>query len=113
MRSVASPCCRPLRSIIATRLSRPKWPAAIAASQMLPSWSSPSPVSTYVRLVEASMRAARAMPTATGRPCPSGPVFVSTPGTLLRSGWPFNRDSGAMKVLSSAAAKNPASASVA
>ena len=29
---------------------------------------------------------------------PSGPVLVSTPGTLVRSGWPFRRDSGAMNV---------------
>ncbi len=34
------------------------------------------------------------MPTATGKPWPSGPVLVSTPGTLLRSGWPLRRESG-------------------
>ncbi len=29
-----------------------------------------------------------AMPTAVPRPCPSGPVVVSTPGAQSASGWP-------------------------
>ena len=40
------------------------------------------------RSVEASRRLP--CPTATGRPWPSGPVLVSTPGTFLRSGWPLS-----------------------
>ena len=62
----------------------------MSASQLEPSCSSPSPVSTKVRRGEPSSFAAIAVPTATGRPWPSGPVFVSTPGTLLRSGWPLS-----------------------
>ena len=51
--SVASPCCSPLRSTMTVRWSRPKCAAAMAASQLLPSCSSPSPVSTNVRHVGA------------------------------------------------------------
>ncbi len=36
----------------------------------------------------ASSFSARAMPTAFARPCPSGPVVVSTPGVRPVSGWP-------------------------
>ncbi len=32
------------------------------------------------------------------RPWPSGPVLVSTPGTLLQLGWPFRRELGCRKV---------------
>src|SRR4051812_21107393 len=53
------------------------------------------------------------MPTETGSPWPSGPVFVSTPGTLTRFGWPFSGDNGAANVSSSSIAKNPQAASVA
>ena len=71
------------------------------ASQLLPSCSSPSPVSTYVRRGETSSLAEIAWPTAIGRPWPSGPVLASTPGTLLRFGWPLSRDSGLRNVASS------------
>ena len=40
------------------RLSRPNWLAAMAASQLLPSCSSPSPVSTKVRQAAPSIFAA-------------------------------------------------------
>ncbi len=59
----------------------------------------------------ARIRAASAHPTAIGSPCPSGPVFASTPGTLLRSGCPFNAESGSMKLRNCASGKNPRSAS--
>ena len=88
--SVRSPCCRRLRSTMQTSLSSPKWPAAMAASHIEPSCSSPSPVSTKVRRSAPSIWPEMAMPTATGKPWPSGPVLVSTPGTLLRSGWPLS-----------------------
>ena len=52
------------------------------ASQLLPSCSSPSPVSTNVRRGDPSSLAEMAWPTAIGRPCPSGPVLASTPGDL-------------------------------
>ncbi len=84
----------------------------MAASQLLPSCSSPSPSTTKVRRSEACSRAASAMPTATANPCPSGPVLVSTPGTLVRFGWPLSADSGAAKVSSSRRAKKPQCASV-
>ena len=113
VRSVASPCWRPFRSTMTVRLSSRNCAAAIAASQLLPSCSSPSPVSTNVRQARRSILAASAAPTAIGRPCPSGPVFASTPGTLLRSGCPFSSDSGCMYVDSTRLGKKPASASVA
>ncbi len=60
----------------------------------------------------AAWRPAR-VPTPTGKPWPSGPVLVSTPGTLVRFGWPLSAESGAMNVLSSARGKKPQWASVA
>ncbi len=86
MCSVVSPCCRRLRSTMTVRLSRRKCDAAMMASQLLPSWSSPSPVRTNVRQSARSIFAASAMPTPIGSPWPSGPVFASTPGTLLAVG---------------------------
>ena len=65
------------------RLSSRRCAAAMIASQLLPSCSSPSPVSTNVRQEASSSFAATAMPTAIGRPCPSGPVLASTPGDLV------------------------------
>src|SRR5699024_8589010 len=47
--SVRAPCCRRLRSMITVRLSSRWWAAAISASQLLPSCSSPSPQTTYTR----------------------------------------------------------------
>ena len=69
------------------RRSRSGWrgrsgAAVIAASQLLPSCSSPSPSTTNVRRGEPCSCAASAQPTATGKPWPSGPVLVSTPGHL-------------------------------
>ena len=40
-------------------------------------------------------------------------MLVSTPGTLVRFGWPLSAESGAMNVLSSSRAKKPQWASVA
>ena len=57
--------------------------------------------------------AASAQPTATGKPCPSGPVLVSTPGTLVRLGWPLSGDSGWANVSSVDGGKKPQCASVA
>src|SRR3972149_885545 len=84
----------------------------MAASQLLPSCNSPSPVRTKVRHDAPSNLAASAVPTATGKPCPNGPVFVSTPGTLVQLGWPLRRESGCAKVSSSSGEKKPASARV-
>ncbi|CAM5704556.1 hypothetical protein SVIOM74S_00527 [Streptomyces violarus] len=63
-----------------------------------------------MRRLEPSSLAATAIPTATGNPCPSGPVLVSTPGTFRRLGWPLSGDSGSMNVVSSASGKKPACA---
>ena len=43
---VVAPCCSRLRSTITVSRSSSYWEAAIIASQLLPSCSSPSPVST-------------------------------------------------------------------
>src|SRR5699024_8858135 len=90
--SVRSPCCKRFRSTITVRLSNRWCAAAISASQLLPSCSSPSPQTTYTRESCPSRRTPIASPTATGSPCPSGPVLVSTPGTLVRSGCPFSAE---------------------
>ena len=68
--SVRAPCCRRLRSTITVRLSRPRWPAAMIASQLEPSCSSPSPTRTNVRRGEPSSLAAIAVPTADRQPVP-------------------------------------------
>ena len=65
-------------------------------------------MTTNVRQDAPWILAASAHPTATGKPCPSGPVLVSTPGTFLRSGCPLSIDSGAMKELSSFAGEEAA-----
>jgi hypothetical protein len=79
---------------------------------LLPSCISPSPRTTTVRQALPSSWAASAAPVATGKPCPSGPLFVSTPGTFTRFGWPLSADSGAMNVFSSLRGKKPQYASV-
>ena len=79
----------------------PGLPAVITASQLQPSCSSPSPTTTNVRRRDPSSLAAKAVPTAIGRPWPSGPVLASTPGDFVRSGWPLSWESGCMKVASS------------
>ena len=91
VRSVKSPCCRPLRSTMTVRRSRPKCAAGHRGL----------PVAALLQLAVAGQHERsprlrrpalppRATPTAIGSPCPSGPVFASTPGTLLRSGCPFS-----------------------
>ena len=80
------------------RRERPRWPASEAASDATPSIRSPSLAITQVRWSTtsspgrlnraASMRSASAMPTAFAKPCPRGPVVVSTPGVRWLSGWP-------------------------
>ena len=108
--SVVAPCWMWLRSATTMRLSSSNWAAAMRASQFEPSWSSPSPVRTRTRRGEPSILAARASPTAMGRPRLSGPVPASTPGTLVRAGWPLRRESGWTKVSNSAAPSRPAAA---
>ena len=82
-----------------------------------PSWSPPAARRRRARRTCGSPAprslAASAQPTPTGKPWPSGPVLVSTPGTLVRFGWPLSAESGAMNVLSSSRAKKPQWASVA
>ena len=60
--------------------------ATCAASQTEPSWTSPSPMSTYVRNSWPWWRAPRAMPRPADRPMPSEPVEMSMPGSLFMSG---------------------------
>jgi len=60
-----------------------------------------------VRRADPCSFAASAQPTATGKPCPSGPVLVSTPGTFVRLGWPFSADRGWANDSSSASGKKP------
>ncbi|GMA32486.1 hypothetical protein GCM10025875_24780 [Litorihabitans aurantiacus] len=59
-----------------------------------------------------SRRAASAIPTAIGSPCPSGPVLASTAWIFVRAGWPFSIDSGCRNVRSASGAMYPPTASV-
>ena len=87
-----------LSSQKATSLCKPQVPASEATSCEMPSIRQPSPRNTQVRWSTiskpsrlnrcASSFSARAKPTALARPCPSGPVVVSTPGVMKFSGWP-------------------------
>jgi hypothetical protein len=73
---------------MAHRLSRPQNDAASAASHIEPSAISESPHSTHTREGDSSKRlAARATPTAMGRPWPRLPVATSTQGSM-GVGWP-------------------------
>ena len=86
---------------IVTRLSsktqirrpRPRWPASDAASWLTPSMKQPSPAITYVWWStrsapkrSRSTRSAMAMPTASPKPWPSGPVVTSMPGGVAGLG---------------------------
>ena len=81
--------CSLFLSTMQQRLSRPKWPAAIAASQMLPSWCSPSPVTQYTRQPAPAMRPAMAAPTAMPSPWPSEPLDTSRPASAGAWGCPW------------------------
>src|ERR1700750_1398006 len=82
-----------LATATTVRFGRPTAPAYTIASLLLPSSSSASPTSTYTRGAGSprprSPRASSpcATPTPIGRPCPSDPLAISTPGTSERSGW--------------------------
>ncbi|CAM3924753.1 hypothetical protein ISCU110981_19895 [Isoptericola cucumis] len=90
-----------LSSQITTRLPSFWWPASDDASEVTPSWRSPSEATTYTWWSNGdspgavsgssrprSRREANAMPTADASPWPSGPVVISTPSVCLYSGWP-------------------------
>src|SRR3989442_11746063 len=109
--SVRPSCWIPFLSTIAVRLSSLNFGAAIAASQVSPSSSSPWPRRSYTRWSFLSTLPARAMPIAAERPIPKEPPGNSTPGTLW-SGWPCRRLLIFLRVLSSLVGRYPASARV-
>ena len=78
--AVGPSACRPFMSTTHSRLPSPWWDAAIAASQVEPSSSSPSLIMLITRAVLPWNRRPRAMPTATPRPWPSEPPEISMPG---------------------------------
>src|SRR5260221_2987457 len=87
-----------LSSYRVINLPKASAPASEQASCEIPSIKQPSPTDTYVRWSTISkpgrlnsaarMRSAIAIPTEFAKPCPKGPVVVSTPGVSLCSGWP-------------------------
>ena len=81
-RTTAPSAWMPLQSISATRLSRRKCAAAIAASQVEPSCISPSESSTKTRAVDAVEPQPERLPTPWPRPWPSEPPIISTPGVV-------------------------------
>src|SRR5690349_8277529 len=77
-----------LSTATTVRLGSPAAPAYTIASLLLPSSSSASPTSTYTRgTLRPCASSPCATPTPRGRPCPSDPLEISTPGTSEWSGW--------------------------
>src|ERR1035438_8513132 len=64
--------------------------AAMADSQIWPSWVSPSPIMTKNREGRASSRDPSAIPKPSDSPCPSEPVEAPRLGMKRISGWPWN-----------------------
>src|SRR5579872_5301815 len=83
----------------------------MAASQIWPSCSSPSPTRQYTRAGTRLSRTPSAIPLATDNPCPSGPPDVSMPGRSTCEGCPCRRDPIRRNVRSSAGGKYPVRAS--
>ena len=79
--------CIRLLSNSTMRLSSFLDPANILASQICPSWLSPSPMKQYIVAGLRSILAAIAIPTAAESPCPSEPAVMSMPGVLFMSQW--------------------------
>jgi hypothetical protein len=80
-------------------------------SKLLPSSSSPSPISTTTRGRRRPWaRSASAVPTAIGSPWPSDPLEISTPGIRVRSGCMPSGESNVPKVGSTAGSRNPRAA---
>lgn len=81
--SLVSPrACILFLSIIKHRLSRELCAANIIASQLLPSFISPSPTRQYIAFLIPLRFEPKASPQATGKPCPRLPVDSSTPGSV-------------------------------
>ncbi len=96
------------------RLPRRRLGASITDSQLDPSLSSASPVSTTTRgSSEPFARSAWPTPTAIAMPWPSEPVEASIPGTCWRSGCEPNLPSYSRNVSSHSGGKNPFAARIA
>ena len=95
---------------MAVKFARPSCPAWSSPSQMEPSVSSLSPVSTHTWYGAFSRRRpASAIPTAIGSPWPSEPVATSTNGSR-GVGWPSRSDPIVRSFRSSPRSNAPASA---
>ena len=81
--------------------------AAIAASQICPSWSSPSPNITNVVLSEPSSRAASAQPIPKESPMPRLPAEKSTPGVHFMSTCPWQTPPNLRNEVKSSLLRNP------
>ena len=92
------PCVeRELSTTIAVSRSSPSGRRARSASWFEPSSSSASPTRQKTRGQLTRARSASARPTAIGKPWPSEPLAISTPGRAARSGWRPRGESKAPK----------------